>query len=81
MNDLLKSKYYNLIHTNDFKHYENVGKILSLIENILIDTNNNVGKGTLIEILKPLEENELSVYQAVLNDINNGVIYENSNND
>lgn len=81
MNELLKAKYYKIINSNDFSQYENVGKILAIIENKLIQSDYTIPPEKLIELLSPLIEFEQDVYQEIIKDINSGLIYGGGNNE
>lgn len=78
MNDIIKLKYYKLIDNKDYYDYEIVGKVLSLIEDILIKNDNIVSKAILIDIIEPLKDKYNKVYYELLNDINSGIIYQNN---
>lgn len=77
MDELLKAKYYKLINTKDFNHYEIVGKVLSEIENMLIQSNNHVAADDLIAIASSLKGSEVDVYDELIKDINGHLLGEN----
>ncbi|MDD3304815.1 MAG: hypothetical protein PHT75_01635 [Bacilli bacterium] len=81
MNELLKAKYYSLIKKPDFNQYEKIGKILALIENQIIKSDNSISKEELVKLAEPLKELEGDVYIEIIKDINNGLIYGGSKND
>ncbi|MDD2203004.1 MAG: hypothetical protein PHD78_01240 [Bacilli bacterium] len=81
MNELLKAKYYSLIKQPDFNQYEKIGKILALIENQIIKSDNSISKEELVKLAEPLKELEGDVYIEIIKDINNGLIYGGSKND
>lgn len=81
MNELLKTKYYGLIKNKNFIQYEKIGKVLATLENKLIDSQNQISKEQLIEFLLPIKTLEQDVYNEIIKDLNNGLIYGGINND
>ncbi|MFA5407830.1 MAG: hypothetical protein WC343_03565 [Bacilli bacterium] len=75
MNELLKTKYYGLIKSDDYVSYGKIGIVIASIEDQLILSDNTVSKDHLIEILLPIKETENDLYNEMLKDIDSGLIY------
>lgn len=75
MNELLKTKYYNLIKNKDFNSYEKVGSILANIEDMLMNSNYKIAKEELVKLLLPIKEVEIDIYNEIIKDINSGLLY------
>ena len=80
MNDLLKAKYYEFIKNKNFDNYEIAGKVFAEIEDKLIKSNGTIEKETLVNLIFPIKEIGIDLYNEMMKDIN-CLIMVGSNNE
>lgn len=79
MREELKAKYYNLIKEPNLQKLIMVGNALATIEDKLIISSYQISREEIKESIAFLKTSEADVFYEIIKDIDNGLIYGDSN--